>query len=203
MTFLENILQTQVDFFSTNIGTFVFIVFYVFWVTSLLPGSWISMLAGLIYGSLWGTVFVFIGASLGAILTFYATRTFLREWIQKRISSFPKLELIEKSISREGIKIIILSRLSPAFPFGLLNLYYGLSNVKFRDFLIGLIAILPGTFLYCSLGNLAGEVSRFNEILTQRSEFNTFVFTLIGFLSTILVVFVIFRGAQKSFQNLS
>ena len=202
MSFLENLLQNQVDYFSTPLGIVVFIIFYMSWVAFLLPSSWISMFAGFIYGSLWGSVFVFMGAFLGATITFFAGRTFLKGWVQRRLLDFPKLQVVEKAISNEGLKLILLTRLSPAFPFGLLNLSYGLSNIKLKDFLVGLFAILPGTFLYCSLGSFASEISRFNEILLNRGELNTFIFTLIGLIATILVFLLVIRNAQKSLKDI-
>ncbi|KGG10619.1 putative DedA family protein [Prochlorococcus sp. SS52] len=159
------------------------------------------MLAGLIYGSFLGSIFVFIGATLGAVLTFYSVRIFLRSWIQSRLSLWPKLQSIENTITNEGLKLIIMMRLSPAFPFGLLNLAYGISNVKFRDFLIGLLAIAPGTFLYCSLGSLAGEISRFNEILSNKSEWNSLFYTILSLISTAIVVFILARGVNKSLKD--
>ena len=63
-------------------------------------------------------------------------------------------------MNREGLKLVLLTRLSPAFPFRLLNLAYGLSNLNLRDDVIGLIAILPDTMLFCSLGALTGDGAR-------------------------------------------
>ncbi|WP_269622018.1 TVP38/TMEM64 family protein [Prochlorococcus marinus] len=186
---------------STPLGIIVFILFYAIWVNILLPGSWLSMFAGLVYGSLLGSIFVFIGAFLGAITTFVLVRTFLRHWINKRLDSFPKLQLIVQSITSEGLKLIILTRLSPAFPFGLLNLGYALTKVSFKDFTIGLVAIFPGTLLYCSLGSLAGEISKFDSIISNSSQFN--FLTLIGTFSTALALFLVLRSVRNSSQSSS
>jgi len=201
MRFIENLFESQLHFFISPVGVIAFIIFYALWVTALLPSSWISMLAGFIYGSFLGSILVFFGAFTGALLTFYTGRRFLSTWIQNRLTQFPKLELIEKSINQEGIRFIILTRLSPAFPFGLLNLAYGLSNVKARDFIIGLIAILPGTFVYCSLGSLAGEISKLNEVLTGKSEWPSFALTLLGLFATIMVVLLAVKAVKKSLEE--
>ena len=201
MGFIENLFESQLHFFISPVGVIAFIIFYALWVTALLPSSWISMLAGFIYGSFFGSILVFFGAFTGALLTFYTGRRFLSTWIQNRLTQFPKLELIEKSINQEGIRFIILTRLSPAFPFGLLNLAYGLSNVKARDFIIGLIAILPGTFVYCSLGSLAGEISKLNEVLTGKSEWPSFALTLLGLFATIMVVLLAVKAVKKSLEE--
>ena len=198
----KNLLETQLDFFSTPLGVIAFILLYIFWVNIFLPGSWLSMLGGLLYGSLLGSLYVFLGASLGATLTFFLGRTFLRRWFQNRLSSFPKLELVERSLSNQGIKFVVLTRLSPIFPFGILNIAYSLSNIKTSDFLIGLLAILPGTFLYCSLGSLASNIYKFDEIITGGDPFYSFCLTCIGFFATLLLVLMISSITRRSLQDI-
>ncbi|KGG14541.1 MULTISPECIES: TVP38/TMEM64 family protein [unclassified Prochlorococcus] len=199
--FVENFFQSQFHFFGTPLGVIAFIIFYAIWVIFLLPGSWMTMIGGFIYGSFLGSLYVFVGAILGAIITFVISRLFLRTWLIKNIDRLPKFQLAEKIIDNEGLKIIILTRLSPLFPFGLLNVAYALSNVSLRDFIIGLLAIFPGTFLYSSLGSLASEISRFNEILSNRNDLFSFLLTLIGLLSTFLIVFLTARSASKLLQD--
>ena len=137
---LEPLVNNFIPFLSSPLGILVFALVYVFWVSCLLPGSWLSMLSGFLYGTWLGSSVVFVGALGGAHLTFYFGRTFLKEWAQKKVSNFPKVQIMEKAVKREGLKVIFLTRLSPLFPFGLLNFTYGLSEVKVRDFTIGTVS---------------------------------------------------------------
>ncbi len=198
---LEIIVNNFVPFLSSPLGIFVFILVYVFWVSGLLPGSWLSMLSGFLYGTWLGSLIVFLGAFFGAHLTFYLSRTFLKEWAQKKVVNFPKIKIMEKAVQREGLKVILLTRLSPLFPFGLLNVAYGLSEIKILDFTLGMIGILPGTILYCSLGSLALKVSNFGDVLAGRSQTSSFVWSLISICSTILVVILILRATKKINQD--
>ena len=198
---LETLVNNFIPFLSSPFGIFVFVFVYVFWVSFLLPGSWLSMLSGFLYGTWLGSSVVFVGAFLGAHLTFYLGRTFLKEWAQKKVSNFPKVQIMEKAVKREGLKVIFLTRLSPLFPFGLLNFTYGLSQVKVRDFTLGMIGILPGTILYCSLGSLALKISSFGDVLSGRSETDSFIWSLISIGSTILVVVLVLRSIGKINQN--
>ena len=159
------------------------------------------MLSGFLYGTWLGSSVVFVGAFIGAHLTFYLGRTFLKEWARKKVSNFPKVQIMEKAVKREGLKVILLTRLSPLFPFGLLNFTYGLSEVKVRDFTLGMIGILPGTILYCSLGSLALKVSNFGEVLSGRSDASSFISSLISIISTILVVILVLRSTRKLNQD--
>ena len=198
---LETLVNNFIPFLSSPFGILVFALVYVFWVTCLLPGSWLSMLSGFLYGTWLGSSVVFVAAFIGAHITFYLGRTFLKEWAQKKVSNFPKVQIMEKAVKREGLKVILLTRLSPLFPFGLLNFTYGLSEVKIRDFTLGMIGILPGTILYCSLGSLALKVSNFSQVLSGRSNTSSFIWSLISIFSTILVVTLVLRSAKKLNQD--
>jgi uncharacterized membrane protein YdjX (TVP38/TMEM64 family) len=180
------------------LGAVAFVPLYALWVTLLLPGVWASMLAGALYGPWWGSLIVFVGACLGAEAAFLLGRTWLREWARRRLSAVPKLQAVEQAVSREGLKLVLLTRLSPAFPFSLLNLAYGLSEVSWRHYSIGLIGILPGTMLFCSLGALAGDVARFGEVLSGQADAGTWALRIVGLLATVASVWVAGRAARRA-----
>ena len=184
-------------------GALIFIPLYALWVTLLLPGVWASMLAGALYGTWWGSLIVFVGACLGAEAAFLLGRTLLRGWAQRRLAALPKLQAVEQAVSREGLKLVLLTRLSPAFPFSLLNLAYGLSEVSLRDYTLGLIGILPGTILFCGLGALAGDVARFGEVLSGEADPGTWALRITGLLATVAVVWLVGRAARRALQEAS
>nr|WP_255105759.1 MULTISPECIES: VTT domain-containing protein [unclassified Synechococcus] len=183
-------------------GAVAFVPLYALWVTLLLPGVWASMLAGALYGALWGSLIVFVGASLGAIAVFLLGRHWLRGWTRRRLQAFPKLLAIERAVSQEGLKLVLLTRLSPAFPFSLLNLAYGLSEVSLRDYVIGLTAILPGTVLFCALGDLAGDVARFGDVLHGEADAGTWALRILGLIATVSSIWLAGRAAQRALERL-
>ena len=182
-------------------GAVAFVPLYALWVTLLLPGVWASMLAGALYGPWWGSLLVFVGACLGAEAAFLLGRHWLRDWARRRLRALPKLLVVEEAVSREGLKLVLLTRLSPAFPFSLLNLAYGLSEVSLRDYSIGLIGILPGTVLFCGLGALAGDVARFGEVLSGEADAGTWALRIGGLLATVASVWLVGRAAQRALQR--
>ena len=182
-------------------GALAFVPLYALWVTLLLPGVWASMLAGALYGTWWGSLIVFVGACLGAEAAFLLGRTWLRNWARRRLAAVPKLLAIEQAVSREGLKLVLLTRLSPAFPFSLLNFAYGLSEVSLRDYSIGLIGILPGTILFCGLGALAGDVARFGEVLSGEADAGTWALRIGGLLATVASVWLVGKAAQRALQG--
>lgn len=201
MTLLQADLAFWLELLRTPWGVVVFIPLYAVWVTLLLPGVWASMLAGALYGVWLGSGLVFIGACLGAELVFMLGRGWLRDWARTRLNRWPRLKAIESAVSQEGLKLIVLTRLSPAFPFSLLNLAYGLSDVSLRDYSIGLIAILPGTVLFCGLGALAGDVARFSDVLAGDADPMTWTLRVIGILATVAVMLLVSRAARKALQD--
>ena len=182
-------------------GALAFVPLYALWVTLLLPGVWASMLAGALYGTWWGSLIVFLGACLGAEAAFMLGRTWLRNWARRRLAGVPKMLAIEQAVSREGLKLVLLTRLSPAFPFSLLNFAYGLSEVSLRDYSIGLIGILPGTILFCGLGALAGDVARFGEVLSGEADAATWALRIGGLLATVASVWLVGKAAQSALQG--
>jgi uncharacterized membrane protein YdjX (TVP38/TMEM64 family) len=188
------------DLLRSPAGALAFVPLYALWVTLLLPGVWASMLAGALYGTWWGSLIVFVGACLGAEAAFLLGRTWLRSWARRRLAVVPKLLAIEQAVSREGLKLVLLTRLSPAFPFSLLNFAYGLSEVSWRDYSIGLIGILPGTILFCGLGALAGDVARFGEVLSGEADAGTWALRIGGLLATVASVWLAGKAAQRALQ---
>ncbi len=199
---INDLVKTLLPFLHSPLGAICFIPLYAIWVTLLLPGVWASMLAGVIYGTALGSAIVFAGAFLGAEVVFIGSRKFLRGWFEKRLDKLPKVKAIEKAVSQEGLKIVLLTRLSPAFPFSLLNLAYGLSDIKIIDYSLGLIGILPGTILFCGLGSLAADLTKFRAILSGEGNYQIWALRVIGLISTLCIVWLIGRTAKNILNEL-
>ena len=195
---MSELLAPWLPLLQSSAGAALFVPFYAVWVTLLLPGVWASMLAGALYGTLLGSLVVFVGASLGAIAVFLLGRSWLRDWARRRLAAAPKWLAVEQAVSREGLRLVLLTRLSPAFPFSLLNLAYGLSEVSLRDYCLGLIGILPGTVLFCALGALAGDVARFGTVLAGKADPATWALRLAGIGATIASVWLVNRAARRA-----
>lgn len=130
----------------------------------LLPGSALSLAAGAVFGSIWGTVYVSAGSVLGACAAFLAGRHLARDWVRRKMAGNARLIALSRAVGSDGWRIVGLTRLSPVFPFNLLNYAYGVSEVSFRDYLLASwIGMLPGTAVYVSLGSFLGEATGISE----------------------------------------
>src|SRR5262245_45259015 len=118
-------------------GMAVFVLAYVVACVLLLPGLILTLGAGFAYGVAVGIPLVWVAANLGAAVAFLLGRTLARDRIAARVAGNPKFAAIDEAVGREGLKIVLLTRLSPAFPFNLLNYAYGLTRVSFRDYVVG------------------------------------------------------------------
>jgi len=183
------------------LGAAAFVPLYALWVTLLLPGVWASMLAGVLYGPVAGSVLVFAGACLGAQAGFLLGRGRWRGWARRRLAGAPRLQAVEQAVCRQGLVLVLLTRLSPAFPFSLLNLAYGLSEVSLRDYSIGLIGILPGTVLFCALGAAAGDPRRFSALLAGPADGVTWALRLLGVAATLAVVLLVGRQVRLALEE--
>ena len=182
--FLDKLYELAL-FFNTGIGVFAFVCLYILIVLLILPASWLSLFAGFLYGSYVGAIVVFISASIGASAAFFISKSFFSQMLKKVISRYPKLSVMELVVQKGGLKLILLARLSPIFPFSILNYFYGLNNIKFQDFAFGLIGIIPGTFLYCSIGSLAKSLQDLKNVQST----NNIYITILSIASTLLVLY--------------
>jgi uncharacterized membrane protein YdjX (TVP38/TMEM64 family) len=141
-------------------GPLLFIGLYILATLLWIPATLLTLAAGLIYGLLWGTVWVWIGATLGACAAFALARGLLRQHLLQRFASDERLQRLDAAVGESGWRLVLLTRLSPLFPFVLLNYLFGLTAVRWRDYLLGFLGMLPGTVLYVYLGDLAGQAGR-------------------------------------------
>jgi len=141
------------------VGAIAFIGLYILATVAFLPGSVLTLGAGVIYGPIQGSICVFVGATLGATLAFLVGRYGAREWIARKIAGNVKFAAIDRAVGQEGFKIVVLTRLSPIFPFNLLNYAYGLTSVSLRDYFLASIGMVPGTVMYVYIGSLARDLT--------------------------------------------
>src|SRR6267143_2465948 len=138
----------------------VFIPLYVVACVLFIPGSILTLSAGFLFGVVRGSMYVSVAATLGATLAFLIGRYFARQWVAARLAKYPKFKTVDEAVAREGWKIVALTRLSPVFPFNLLNYAFGLMRVSFWEyFFASWIGMLPGTVLYVYVGSLAGSIA--------------------------------------------
>ncbi|XP_048618664.1 uncharacterized protein LOC106411019 isoform X3 [Brassica napus] len=134
-------------------GYALFITVYAGLEILAIPALPLTMSAGLLFGSLIGTIIVSISGTMAASVAFLIARYFARERILKLVEGNKKFLAIDKAIGENGFRVVTLLRLSPLLPFSLGNYLYGLTSVKFVPYVFGSwLGMLPGSWAYVSAG---------------------------------------------------
>lgn len=165
------------------------------------PGSILTLGAGFLFGVVYGTIAVSVGSVLGATGAFLVGRTLLRTTIEKRIAAYPRFQAIDRAVGEQGFKIVLLVRLSPIFPFNLLNYAFGLTNVRpWQYVLASWIGMLPGTVMYVYLGSALKSLA---EVAAGAPEGGTpqTVFFVAGLVMTVIATVVITRVARRALHE--
>ncbi|MDF5728711.1 MAG: TVP38/TMEM64 family protein [Rhizonema sp. PD38] len=165
------------------------------------PGSILTLGGGFLFGVFWGSVYVFIAATFGATFAFLIGRHFSRDWVTQQIEKYPKFKVIARAVAKEGWKIVLLTRLSPVFPFNLLNYAYGITQVSLKDYILGSIGIIPGTVMYVYIGSLAGNLAMIGTNAQPTNPTLQWAIRIVGFIATVAVTIYVTRVAQKALEQ--
>lgn len=179
----------------------VFVAGYAAAVVVLVPGSLLTLAAGAIFGLRDGVAIVFVGAVAGASAAFLIARHLVRRPFERRLAGDARFAAIDQAVSREGRKIVFLLRLSPIFPFSLLNYGLGLTQVRFADYVAASIGMLPGTFLYVYYGKLAGDVASLAAGAATPKGTGYWLVLGLGLAATVAVTVLITRLARRALAS--
>jgi uncharacterized membrane protein YdjX (TVP38/TMEM64 family) len=182
-------------------GYLVVILLYVAACVLFIPGSLVTLATGFLFGVVAGSITVSIGSTLGASAAFLVGRYLAREKIEQKLAQNTKFAAIDQAVGQNGFKIVLLTRLSPVFPFNLLNYAFGLTRVRFATYaLASWIGMMPGTILYVYLGSTAGDLAQIFSGGVQAGQGQQ-VFKVIGLIATLVVTLLVTRIARNALRN--
>lgn len=199
----QDLLTSALEWIN-NLGpaaAIVFMVIYMVATVLFFPASILTLGAGVVFGVFLGSLYVFIAASIGASLAFLVGRYIARGWVEKQIEGNPRFKAIDQAVAEEGVKIVLLTRLSPIFPFNLLNYAYGLTKVTFRDYVVGTLGILPGTIMFVYVGSLAKNLATLGSEEVATPSGIQWAIRIIGFLATVAVTVYVTKIAKKALNE--
>ena len=171
----------------------VFFLIYVVVTGLSLPGAAVmTLIAGAVFGLLWGTVIVSFASTIGATLAFLASRFLLRDWVQVKFGD--RLKHVNEGVAKEGAFYLFALRLVPAFPFFAINLLMGLTPIKtWTYFWVSQVGMLAGTIAYVYAGTTLGEMRISFELLLA--------FAILGILPLIAKRVIDAVRAQKVYED--
>ena len=182
-------------------GPVFFILLYIFATVLFIPGLIPTMAAGVLFGVPQGTVLVSISSISGATMAFLIGRYLARDWVAGKIRGNQKFEAIDVAVAQEGWKIVGLTRLSPVFPFNLLNYAFGLTQVSLKDYVLASwVGMLPGTVMYVYIGFLAGDLATLGSGERSRTPAE-WALLVVGLMATVVLTLYITRIAQRALNR--
>lgn len=181
-------------------GPVLFALLYIAATVLFLPGSILTIGAGVVFGLARGLPIVSISATLGATAAFLVGRYVARGWIARKIAGHQNFAVIDEAVARDGWKIVGLLRLSPVVPFNVLNYAFGITRVSLRDYVLASwIGMLPGTVTYVYVGSVAGDLA-LTGARTGRSPLEWALYAL-GLVATIVVSVYVTRLARRALAS--
>lgn len=173
-------------------GPVFYIAIYSVAPSMMIPGLPLTVIGGILFGPLWGVVYVAIGSTIGASAAFLVARYMGRSWVEGFLKKGGRLARINAEAGKNGWKIVALTRLVPFFPYNFLNYAFGLTRIKFSHYAIAtFIFMLPGIVAYVVFSSsiprlLRGRVTR---------EFVIGI-CLVAAISLIPLIYKIYRGSK-------
>ncbi len=174
---------------------------YVAATVAMVPGLVLTLGAGFAFGLLVGTVTVSLASTLGATAAFLVGRTLARDWVAQLAARNPRFHAVDRAAQEHGFKIVLLIRLSPLFPFNLLNYLFALTSVRLRDYVLASwIGMLPGTVMYVYFGTALKSLA---EVASGRVEGGMLqrVMFLLGLGVTVAVTVYVTRLARRAIRQ--
>eukprot|EP00541_Cyclophora_tenuis_P007345 CAMPEP_0116577050 /NCGR_PEP_ID=MMETSP0397-20121206/20898_1 /TAXON_ID=216820 /ORGANISM="Cyclophora tenuis, Strain ECT3854" /LENGTH=256 /DNA_ID=CAMNT_0004106211 /DNA_START=95 /DNA_END=866 /DNA_ORIENTATION=+ len=154
-------------------GVLAVIVVYAVATVLFVPGSVLTIGAGFAFGASFNdtakgvalaSLAVFVGAFLGSVGSFLLGRYLFRDFVVQLASRYAVFQAVDKALEGNGLKIMILLRLSPLIPYNALDYISGITSISFRTYCLGLLAILPGVVMFTFVGATA------SSLLTSHDE---------------------------------
>jgi len=190
---LVNLFVDYLNWFTENetFGVVIFISLYIVFGIIALPASFHKYLAGVIYGFGPGIIIAWIGSMIGAIAPFFLGKKWMNPYARKTLENYPSLKGLEDEMTKQGVKVVALTRASLVIPYGVLNYAYGATKLKFKDFIIGNFAMIIPSIMYAWWGSQTIVTSDGIETAAK----TPFDFFIVG-LSIIITIVLIVKGKQ-------
>lgn len=182
-------------------AAFGYCLAYVIATVFVIPALPLTLAAGFIFGLVKGVIVVSLSSVAGATAAFLLGRTLARGWVSRAISRQPRFAALDRAIRSRGFWVVVLTRLSPAFPFTMLNYLYGVTSVSLRSYVLGSwLGMLPATILYVYVGSLAGGLKTALNGPTNRPP-AAYVLLGVGLIATLVVTILVTRLASRELDK--
>lgn len=130
----------------------IFMVGYILCIAASIPGAlFLTLTGGLLFGPIWGTVYVVISATIGSTLVFLMVKFAFSDWVAKRATKW--INRMRRGFKHHAFSYLLILRLIPLFPFWVVNIVPALLGIETKIFILAtFLGIIPGSLIYSSVG---------------------------------------------------
>lgn len=188
------------EWFDRNgiMASLLFILVMALIVVLLLPGVFFTAGAGFVFGVMEGSIYVVLGTTLGAVISFLIARHLFGNRAALYVRAHARIRLVSDELAPHGWKIVLLTRLVPFFPSKLANYFFGLTRFSLRDFTgASLIGFIPFSVHNVYLGSIAADVATLGAYHSDWTPLQWGLYGA-GFAATIVMVLYIGRIARRA-----
>jgi uncharacterized membrane protein YdjX (TVP38/TMEM64 family) len=178
-----------------------FIAIYVIASIVLAPAFLLTFAAGAIFGLWRGTVYVYIGAVLGSSAVYALAAPLARSRLLRWVDRDPRVAAARQAVVDRSAWIMFLLRLSPLVPYNFLNYALALSGVRYRDFLLASVGMIPAIVMYVYYGKVVGDVAVLAAGVAPPRGPEYYALLIVGLIATIAATTLITRAARKAVED--
>jgi uncharacterized membrane protein YdjX (TVP38/TMEM64 family) len=199
MEWLVPLIRQLADY--GRLAPVLFIAAYVAASILLAPAFLLTFAAGAVFGLWRGTVFVYIGAVLGSSAVYALAAPLARSRLLRWVDRDPRVAAARKAVVGRSAWIMFLLRLSPLVPYSLLNYALALSGVRYRDFVVASVGMLPAIVMYVYYGKVVGDVALLAAGVAPPRGVEYYVLLIVGLITTVAATTMITRAARKAVEE--
>ncbi len=179
----------------------IFILAYVAAALTLAPAFFLTFAAGAVFGLWRGTLFTFVGALLGATAVYAVTSRLGRQRVIRWLDRNRRMAAVRQAVVGRSVWIMFLLRLSPMVPYNLLNYALALSGVRYRDYALAMVGMLPAIVMYAYYGKIVGDVATVAVGVRPARGPAYYALLIAGLVATLLATTTITRAARRAIEQ--
>ena len=179
----------------------LFVVLYIAVAVTMAPAFFLTVAGGAVFGVWQGSLLVFVGASLGASAVYALAAPFARARWMQRVIRDERVAAVRGAVAGGGVRIMLLLRLSPLIPYSVLNYALALSGVRYADFVVALLGMIPAIVLYTYYGKVVGDVAALAAGVSPPRGAEYYVLLVVGLVAVAVSTTMITRAARREMER--
>jgi uncharacterized membrane protein YdjX (TVP38/TMEM64 family) len=179
----------------------LFVALYVGAAVTIAPAFFLTVAGGAVFGIWRGSLLVLVGASLGASVVYAIAAPFADARWMRRVTRDERVAAVKEAVGGGGVRIMLLLRLSPLIPYSILNYALALSGVRYADFVVALVGMIPAIVLYTYYGKVVGDVAALAAGVSPPRGTEYYLLLAVGLVAMAVSTAMITKAARREIER--